>query len=110
MAIHRIKTKFVPIYESINHNIAHLDRFGQANGFARQALDTGPQSAVFVYLFLLVKVHVIMVEDRHSFAGNKAALPRKVCVVCGREMTWRKKWARNWDQVKYCSERCRRSR
>ena len=22
-------------------------------------------------------------------------------------MTWRKKWERTWDQVKYCSERCR---
>ncbi|GAB5350052.1 DUF2256 domain-containing protein [Alteriqipengyuania sp. 357] len=21
----------------------------------------------------------------------------------------RKKWARDWDEVKYCSERCRRS-
>ncbi|MDP4598804.1 MAG: DUF2256 domain-containing protein [Pseudomonadales bacterium] len=21
---------------------------------------------------------------------------------------WRKKWARDWPQVKYCSERCRR--
>ncbi|WP_338657571.1 DUF2256 domain-containing protein [Methylophilus sp. DW102] len=23
-------------------------------------------------------------------------------------MTWRKAWAKNWEQVKYCSERCRR--
>jgi hypothetical protein len=23
---------------------------------------------------------------------------------------WRSRWRRNWDQVKYCSERCRRSR
>ncbi|MCK7001810.1 DUF2256 domain-containing protein [Enterobacter kobei] len=22
-------------------------------------------------------------------------------------MTWRKKWAKCWDEVKYCSERCR---
>ncbi|NCP82676.1 MAG: DUF2256 domain-containing protein, partial [Rhodoferax sp.] len=22
---------------------------------------------------------------------------------------WRKKWERDWDNVKYCSERCRRS-
>ena len=25
-------------------------------------------------------------------------------------MQWRSKWARNWDQVKYCSDSCRRSR
>jgi hypothetical protein len=34
----------------------------------------------------------------------------KVCERCGRTMEYRKKWARNWDQVKYCSERCRRNK
>ena len=33
--------------------------------------------------------------------------PSKTCVACGREITWRKKWARDWDQVKYCSDACR---
>ncbi len=32
----------------------------------------------------------------------------KICVVCKRRMTWRRKWARTWDQVKYCSEACRK--
>lgn len=31
----------------------------------------------------------------------------KRCVTCGREMQWRRKWMRNWDQVKYCSKACR---
>lgn len=39
--------------------------------------------------------------------GNKATLPSKPCVVCGQPMSWRKAWARNWEQVKYCSDRCR---
>ena len=34
--------------------------------------------------------------------------PSKPCTSCGREITWRKKWARDWDQVKYCSDACRR--
>ena len=42
-----------------------------------------------------------------GFKGNKAALPGKTCSVCGREMTWRKSWAKNWDEVKYCSDACR---
>jgi hypothetical protein len=42
-----------------------------------------------------------------SFKGNKASLPQKNCMVCGRVMTWRKSWAKNWDAVKFCSERCR---
>ncbi len=42
-----------------------------------------------------------------GFKGNKASLPSKICVVCRREMTWRKSWAKNWDEVKYCSDACR---
>ena len=42
-----------------------------------------------------------------GFKGNKASLPSKTCAVCGREMTWRKSWAKNWDDVKYCSDACR---
>lgn len=34
----------------------------------------------------------------------------KTCVVCNRPMTWRRKWARTWDQVKYCSNACRRNK
>lgn len=36
----------------------------------------------------------------------KADLPEKVCVTCGRAFAWRRKWARDWAQVKYCSKRC----
>lgn len=32
----------------------------------------------------------------------------KPCVVCGRTIEWRAKWAREWDQVRYCSAGCRR--
>jgi len=40
---------------------------------------------------------------------TKANLPSKVCATCGRPFEWRKKWAKVWDEVKYCSERCRRA-
>ncbi|WP_175650801.1 DUF2256 domain-containing protein [Pseudomonas sp. Marseille-P9899] len=40
---------------------------------------------------------------------KKALLPSKRCAVCGLPFTWRKRWARCWDEVRYCSERCRRS-
>lgn len=42
-----------------------------------------------------------------GFKGNKQDLPQKTCGVCGRAMTWRKSWAKNWEQVLYCSDRCR---
>lgn len=41
---------------------------------------------------------------------RKADLPQKTCAVCGRPFIWRKKWEKNWDEVKYCSDRCRRQR
>ena len=37
----------------------------------------------------------------------KRDLPQKTCVSCGRPFVWRRKWARDWDQVKFCSDRCR---
>ena len=45
--------------------------------------------------------------NQNGFRGNKAGLPQKPCLVCGRPMVWRKKWERNWTEVKYCSDRCR---
>lgn len=32
----------------------------------------------------------------------------KTCASCGREIQWRKKWEKNWDDVAYCSDGCRR--
>ena len=32
----------------------------------------------------------------------------KTCVSCGRQITWRRAWARDWDEVRYCSAGCRR--
>ncbi|MCK7551078.1 DUF2256 domain-containing protein [Marinobacter goseongensis] len=41
---------------------------------------------------------------------KKPHLPEKICPICQRPFVWRKKWAKDWDSVRYCSERCRRSR
>ena len=34
----------------------------------------------------------------------------KICPICEKPFSWRKKWERDWKEVKYCSERCRRNR
>ena len=31
----------------------------------------------------------------------------KLCLVCQKEFTWRKKWSRCWSEVTTCSERCK---
>lgn len=41
---------------------------------------------------------------------KKGDLPTKVCATCGLPFTWRKKWEKVWDEVRYCSDRCRAGR
>nr|WP_314862920.1 DUF2256 domain-containing protein [uncultured Undibacterium sp.] len=41
---------------------------------------------------------------------KKSDLPSKLCVACGLPFSWRKKWEKDWEAVRYCSERCSRSR
>ncbi|MDG1870881.1 MAG: DUF2256 domain-containing protein, partial [Flavobacterium sp.] len=41
---------------------------------------------------------------------KKQDLPSKICVVCERPFTWRKKWEKVWEDVKYCSDKCRMNR
>ncbi len=41
---------------------------------------------------------------------RKGDLPTKVCAACGRPFAGRKRWARDWDEVRYCSDRCRGDR
>jgi hypothetical protein len=48
-------------------------------------------------------------SHQSEFKGNKAGLPSKPCLACGRPMSWRKAWARNWAEVRYCSDACRRN-
>jgi len=38
---------------------------------------------------------------------RKAELPAKLCAACGKPFVWRKKWERDWENVKVCSDRCR---
>jgi hypothetical protein len=49
------------------------------------------------------------VQKQRSVRYTKSNLPSKICLSCGRPFDWRKKWERCWDEVRYCSERCKRS-
>ncbi|MEM1035214.1 MAG: DUF2256 domain-containing protein [Pseudomonadota bacterium] len=44
---------------------------------------------------------------KNGRAIAKSDLPTKVCPVCKKPFSWRKKWEKDWDQVKYCSKRCK---
>jgi len=34
----------------------------------------------------------------------------KICSSCGRTIEYRKKWEKNWPEIKYCSDECRRNK
>jgi hypothetical protein len=58
-------------------------------------------------------------SPRRSNKNYRLAMPRtaqtknghepKVCERCGLPFEWRKKWERDWANVKYCSEKCKRA-
>ncbi|MGB1397574.1 MAG: DUF2256 domain-containing protein [Planctomycetota bacterium] len=41
---------------------------------------------------------------------KKSDLEQKICPICEKPFSWRKKWEKNWPEVRYCSERCRNQR
>ncbi|MDE3232897.1 MAG: DUF2256 domain-containing protein [Pseudomonadota bacterium] len=59
---------------------------------------------------LLHAVKNTTVTHKQTFKGNKQSLPSKPCQCCGRDMTWRKAWAKNWEHVLYCSDACRKNK
>ena len=38
---------------------------------------------------------------------KKVNLPEKLCETCQLPFSWRKKWEKNWNEVMYCSDKCR---
>ncbi len=48
-----------------------------------------------------------MPDRRHKPQAAPSAHPSKTCVTCGRTIEWRRKWERDWDNVKFCSDACR---
>jgi len=54
----------------------------------------------------------IKINAKYLFVPNHNPhqLPEKTCLVCQRPFHWRKKWAKNWEAVKYCSEACKKQR
>jgi hypothetical protein len=45
---------------------------------------------------------------RQRAADLETAAPaEKTCASCGRRIEWRAAWAKNWSEVRYCSDACR---
>lgn len=50
-------------------------------------------------------------KSKPDRAKAKAGVPAgKVCAACGRTIQWRSKWERDWENIRFCSEACRRNK
>lgn len=51
-------------------------------------------------------------EQKHASISKVplSDLSPKSCLTCGRVITPRAKWAKGWEGIKYCSDRCRSTR
>ncbi len=45
--------------------------------------------------------------DRKPKPDRPSPRKEKICKTCGRAFAFQKKWAQDWDIVKFCSEACR---
>ena len=68
---------------------------------------TNNYNNVYVYKEITNKLYAKSKDEDSPKKYTKSNLPSKICLCCGRKMEWRKSWAKNWDEVKYCSDKCR---
>jgi hypothetical protein len=45
--------------------------------------------------------------DRKPKPERQTPHQDKLCKTCGRTFSWRKKWEKDWDVIKFCSDACR---
>ena len=51
-----------------------------------------------------------MQKEMNYPKNGKKKLDFKICIVCLKPFSYRKKWRNCWKEVKYCSEKCRRNK
>ncbi|HBG96622.1 MAG TPA: hypothetical protein DDY14_15160 [Chromatiaceae bacterium] len=51
--------------------------------------------------------HIAGIDEFHQ-RGLIVIRIERICAVCGRGISWRRKWARDWENIKYCSDACRK--
>ena len=56
---------------------------------------------------LLEAPHWLYIFPMARVAKTKNGHKPKICAACGRPFEWRKKWERDWENVRWCSDACR---
>ena len=57
--------------------------------------------------YFISSTYLIIMPDRKPKPDRTTPHPDKLCKTCGRAFAWRKKWEKDWDVIKYCSDACR---
>ena len=52
----------------------------------------------------------VLATDTFRMVDRGIIKEAKICAVCQRPFTWRKKWQSNWNEVKVCSDACKRKK
>ena len=67
-------------------------------------------SNLIVECLMKLSPSTISADANRTVRYTKSNLPSKICASCERPFNWRKKWENCWDEVLYCSDRCRKLR
>lgn len=59
-------------------------------------------------VYLTQNHNTVSMKNERLKTIKKEFLPQKDCLVCGKPFSWRKKWDKVWNEVKYCSDKCRK--
>ena len=49
-----------------------------------------------------------MTNQPKKLKGFKENLPTKICPQCTRPFQYRKKWKKVWQEIVYCSQKCKK--
>ena len=83
--------------------------FTESTNLPIQLVSKDPHGAlIHVPMIFGVEQSANSVLNMSREAQTKNGFAPRICVTCGRPFEWRKKWARDWEKVLYCSQRCSR--
>jgi len=93
----------------LDHQNAMSVRLGftESTNLPIQLVSKDPHGAlIHIPMIFGVEQSANSVLNMSREAQTKNGFAPRICVTCGRPFEWRKKWARDWEKVLYCSQRC----
>jgi hypothetical protein len=93
---------------------------GEENALLMQAMGLSPKAGSSIKStvgmirgnnFLVITISMTMPTSHHLPSPKnykKSDLPSKICIACLRPFSRRKKWERCRDEIRFCSEKCKK--